>query len=179
MSSYLYGTVNSQIAIDLGCQLKAARMAKGLSVAMISEVLVLPEKQINGMEMAEFSSFYGPYFYIGALKKYAAFLGVAFEASLLLDSNSSALTLSDQLREERASRFFPAYQYKPRDNLVYQIIFFIISKRLFIRIVLTIIAFFVIWGFIQSERKASEGRPIGKQQDIVENLEASEIKPLS
>ena len=170
VKSSLSQRINPQIALDLGDQLKSARTAKNLSITIVSKALVLTERQVNELEVGEFSSFYTSDFYVRALKKYAVFLGLAEDISLLSDSllEMPAISLDERLGRKLGLRSSRANQFKASNSSYYEILFFKVGKRLFKIIILMIFCFFALWGYIQSEHKAAEGKPIDRYQKEVE-----------
>jgi cytoskeletal protein RodZ len=170
VKSCLSQGIDSQISVDLGHQLKSARKSKNLSIKIVSKALVLTEIQVNGLEMGEFSSFYTPDFYVRALKKYAAFLGLPLDISLLSDLllEMPAISLYERLGKKLGLRSSRSNQFKVGNSSAYEILFFKISKRLFKIVILMMLSFFVLWGYIQSERKAAEGKPIDRHQEEVD-----------
>jgi len=170
LKSSLSQGINPQIAVDLGHQLKSARTAKNLSITIVSRALVLTERQVNWLEVGEFSSFYTPDFYVRALKKYAVFLGLAEDISLLSDSllEMPAISLHERLVKKLGLWSSISNQFKASNSYVFEILFFKINKRLFKIVILMILCFFVFWGYIQSERKAAEGKPIDLHREEVE-----------
>lgn len=62
-----------------GAELAAARAAQGLSLAAVADRLLLSMRQARALEHAEVKAFYSASFFLTALRKYAALLGVTAE----------------------------------------------------------------------------------------------------
>lgn len=62
--------------VAIGERLTAARSARGLTVDEASRTLLLSPRQVRALESFEIQAFHNESFYLGALRKYAAFCGL-------------------------------------------------------------------------------------------------------
>lgn len=68
--------LDRRLCAELGAELTRVREARGLSVAQVSEKLLLSHRQVKALEEVEFSAFHNATFHVNALRKYAAFAGL-------------------------------------------------------------------------------------------------------
>ena len=68
--------LDRRLCAELGAELARVRVAKGLSIAHISEKLLLSPRQVKALEEVEFSAFHNATFHVNAMRKYAAFAGL-------------------------------------------------------------------------------------------------------
>lgn len=69
-------SLDARLCGDLGAELARVRESRGLSVAMVGQELLLSTRQVKALESVDFGAFHNATFYLGALRKYAAFAGV-------------------------------------------------------------------------------------------------------
>jgi hypothetical protein len=69
-------TLNRTICAQIGTELASARKARGLGIGDVASRLLLSNGQIRALEAVQPEAFYSAEFYAGALRKYAAFVGV-------------------------------------------------------------------------------------------------------
>ena len=68
--------LDRRLCAELGAELARVRAARGMSVAQISEKLLLSPRQVKALEEVEFSAFHNATFHVNAMRKYAAFAGI-------------------------------------------------------------------------------------------------------
>lgn len=86
-------TLNQEMAVTIGQQLKATRMGRGLTLQQAADPLLLSVRQIECLEAGDSSLFYGARLYAQAADKYATFLHIdVMPSQMMLDyqSDSSA-----------------------------------------------------------------------------------------
>ena len=62
--------------VAIGERLTAARSARGLTVDDVGRTLLLSSRQVRALESFDIQAFHNVSFYLGALRKYAAFCGI-------------------------------------------------------------------------------------------------------
>ena len=65
--------LDRRLCAEIGADLARVRAARGLSVAQVSEKLLLSPRQVKALEDVDPSLFHNPTFHVNALRKYAAF----------------------------------------------------------------------------------------------------------
>lgn len=68
--------LDRRLCAELGAELARVRATRGLSVAQVSEKLLLSPRQVKALEEVEFSAFHNATFHVNAMRKYAAFAGL-------------------------------------------------------------------------------------------------------
>lgn len=68
--------LDRRLCAELGAELARVRETRGLSVAQVSEKLLLSPRQVKALEEVEFSAFHNATFHVNAMRKYAAFAGL-------------------------------------------------------------------------------------------------------
>ena len=68
--------LDRRLCAELGAELARVRETRGLTVAQISEKLLLSPRQVKALEEVEFSAFHNATFHVNAMRKYAAFAGL-------------------------------------------------------------------------------------------------------
>lgn len=68
--------LDARACADIGAELTRVRVARGLTLAQVSEQLLLSTRQVKALEEVDFSAFHNPTFHLKALRKYVAFAGI-------------------------------------------------------------------------------------------------------
>lgn len=69
-------TLNGPVCADLGRQLAQRRQGQGLTVEQAAQRLLLTPRQVHALESVSVEAFYGADFFVIALRKYAALMGL-------------------------------------------------------------------------------------------------------
>ena len=84
-------TLNQEMAITVGQQLKATRMGRGLTLQQAADPLLLSVRQIECLEAGDSALFYGARLYAQAADKYASFLHIdVMPSQMMLEYPSEA-----------------------------------------------------------------------------------------
>ena len=85
-------TLNQEMAVTIGQQLKATRMGRGLTLQQAADPLLLSVRQIECLEAGDSSLFYGARLYAQAADKYATFLHIdVMPSQMMLDYQSDSV----------------------------------------------------------------------------------------
>lgn len=68
--------LDRRLCAELGAELARVRETRGLTVAQVSEKLLLSTRQVKALEEVESSAFHNATFHVNAMRKYAAFAGL-------------------------------------------------------------------------------------------------------
>lgn len=68
--------LDRRLCAELGAELARVRAARGLTIAQVSEKLLLSTRQVKALEEVEFAAFHNPTFHVNAMRKYARFAEV-------------------------------------------------------------------------------------------------------
>ena len=172
MDLALFKNINHEVAAEFGGQLSARRSEEGLSVNAISKLILLSSNQINGIEMADFSAFYGPDFYVVAVKKYAELLHLTFDHTLLVKSllDVPSMLVSTSLIDEKKT--ITTLQKLKRKTEIWTGNHQITRRRIAL-ILLLIACFFIVRGYYQAHHRASE------VVTPIQSLEDNDSRPVS
>jgi cytoskeletal protein RodZ len=169
MIQQLYKNINTNLAVEIGEQLRVARNLKGLSVEAVSKTLLLSSNQIRGIEAGDFNSFYGPDFYVLALKKYTSLLNIPLDFGMIASSGSvspSMLVSTSVITENKKRGLTDLAQTKFNKTRSFEIIIGNIDKRILIAFVIVVCGFFVFWGYRQNQYRLAEAIIPSQDQEI-------------
>ncbi|MGI6657956.1 MAG: helix-turn-helix domain-containing protein [Dethiobacteraceae bacterium] len=170
---------------NIGQQLKEAREAQGLTLAEITERTMIPIKYLTALETEQFALFPGEVYLKGALRKYAAELGL--DAQALVDSYNEAAA-ETIVTENRAAVMPPEKKPPQKPKMELTAVLSTIQLKRFLPLVAVILLLlagsFLISKWSAKTPSQTDPPPANEQQNEeepgptdTENPEANEEEP--
>lgn len=111
-------TLNQQMAVTIGQQLKATRMGRGLTLQQAADPLLLSVRQIECLEAGDSSLFYGARLYAQAADKYATFLNFDVMPSQMMLDYQTESTVTTATTPPPVKEIIPAAEIHVPENRV-------------------------------------------------------------